>query len=222
MKIIAFIHPEKFFWLLGEELAKRIKYFTHATDEFGRRKVFLEGGKSLIYLTPKSGAEVGKFDSKKSDESPIVVISDNFELTYNPSTVFKIVFHTETPKKTLDVLRKNINYRGEIFNQEEEYYGGKISNYKLIADLIRSGFENVSFQKMYSDIPEFNYELELKLELLHSCLESTGATQALKGDISFLSDKEKKIIEFLAKHKDNLSKEYIDKLTELRITLLGS
>lgn len=221
MKIIAFIHPEKFFWLLGEPLAKQINYCSYARDEQGERIIFLAEGKNLLYLSKKD-IQVYKFDSKKCEESNIVVVPDKLELTYQPTSEFKIIFHTETPKSTLDALRKNKNYRGEIFNQEDKIYNGKISKYQLIVDLVNKGFDKEKFQTIYSDVPEFNYELELKLELLHSCLESTGAGEALKGDISFLSEKEIAIVKFLAKHSDNLSKPYIEQLTELRKALLGS
>lgn len=60
---------------------------------------------------------------------------------------------------------------------------------------------------------------EQHLEILHACLTAEGSKEA---DTSFLSTEQKELVEFLAKHKDNLAKDYIEKLTELRISLLGS
>jgi len=67
--------------------------------------------------------------------------------------------------------------------------------------------------------PELNATLEAKLNLLHDCLTVEGAKET---DTSFLTPEQKKLVDYLANLKDNLEKDYIEKLTELRISLLGS
>lgn len=106
-------------------------------------------------------------------------------------------------------------------NDKHEY--GKSKLYHLVGEFCQPNAElKVEF---FDDLKsKFNYdeELEKKLTLLHDCLHHDGAKAALKEGISWLSDKEKAIVETLARQTDNLSKDYIAKLTELRISLLGS
>ena len=64
--------------------------------------------------------------------------------------------------------------------------------------------------------------LERQLELLHYCLHQEDAKSASETDLSWLTDIQKGIVIFLSKQEDNLSKEYIQELTKLRISLLGS
>jgi len=80
------------------------------------------------------------------------------------------------------------------------------NKYVRIRDNVFPGSENI-------------FLTEKKLILLHDCLHHESAA---KTDTSWLNKEQKDIVEFLAKQTDNLFKEYIDKVTELRKLLLGS
>ena len=85
--------------------------------------------------------------------------------------------------------------------------------------LIERGITDEGVKSIYDQISGFNAVLEAKLHLLHECLTPKGAKEA---DTTFLTLEKKKLVDYLANRNNNIAKDYIEKLTELRISLLGS
>lgn len=145
--------------------------------------------------------------------------------TEGVKTVY-ILFHKNIRNPNLPVEQTDFMQQvivGSQINKLYQSHGpGSIycDDLKEIAEAISTTNEseyNSQLNKLKRKFPD--EVLERKLNLLHDCLTPEGAAEA---DTSFLTAEQKKLVEFLAKHKDNLAKDYIAKLTELRISLLGS
>jgi len=100
----------------------------------------------------------------------------------------------------------------------------------LVTDVNQAAFNTMSdigmqapYQKIVEPIDHRITEkkaiFEAKLNLLHECLTPEGAKEV---ETNFLTPEQIELVEYLATLNDNLAKDYIEKLTELRTSLLGS
>lgn len=217
MKIIAFIEPSKFALLL--DVNQFIKGFEIINDN--QEISQLSDNTELVYLSEKE-IKVAGYNEKLFNDASVVLVPDSFNLKHNFISEFKVLYHGITINnysESILKLRKNNFFRGEKKSIEESTEDNEITPYFEIVELIKKGISNKGVKNIYDKIPSYNVLLEAKLNLLHECLTPEGAAEA---DTSSLTPEQKKIVLFLSKHKDNLAKDYIEKLTELRNSLLGS
>ena len=225
-QIIVFINHEKFYFLLNKQPALDRKYSKKTKDG---DIINLQGGKHIFYVRDKFFKQ-GRYNDEEAQAATYLLVPDNlkFEYTPNPQLNFKVLYHSETRKfyshqyKRLKVLP---NFKGSIEQPEEEFLPKDESTpekeytiYGIIAEQIKIG-ENIDINQVWKKIPEFNFTLEARLNLLHNCLTPSGAANSEK---LFLDDKQMTIVESLAKQKDNFSEDYLRNLTELRRLLLDS
>ena len=161
-----------------------------------------------------------KMISLIADGIPVQSMENILNACPNTTSIF-YVFHQDTSKEALARIKAYCSEKEiSLTGVQDIHQKGKSKFYHLVKDFCKTDSKlTVDF---FDDLKKkFNHDevLEKKLALLHDCLHHQSAAKA---DTSWLTQDERDIVEFLAKQKDNLKKEYIDALTELRKKLLGS
>ncbi|MHB8336980.1 MAG: hypothetical protein ACYDEE_06165 [Ignavibacteriaceae bacterium] len=214
-QLVVFIKPQKFASLF-KDVNKTINGYSIAGEE---RILYLDDNKKIV-LIKNDKAQIKQWDEKEVNDSECIIIPDELpNFNYTPNVEFKILYHTNTPPEKLNSLRVSSNYKGELKSLEEGTIDYKKTPYLELAESLENGNILKMIKSVYDNIPEFNYLLEAKLNLLHQCLTPQGAKAAnpdwLQGDAITKFNALKNI-----GGDDPFSKEYIDALTVLRDELL--
>lgn len=155
-QIIAFINPDKFASLFGNETPQG--YFENDTN--------LDNGYNLVYVLTNGKHEVAAYNEAKAKAASIVLVSDSFNFQYVPEVPFKVLWHGGTDEKArVQRLRDIINhFQGDDRSQEEEN-----TPYKKIANLINKQ-QNATFESIYETIEEYDKTIEDQLGILATSL----------------------------------------------------
>jgi len=234
MKIVAFIAPDKFKNLFSNEVQinNLIPQYSGGFVRHTGRMNWLNNGQNIIYIKLNE-VKSGPYEESLFNDAVIVLMDDNYQLNHTFNSDFKLLYHSETIRSNADLIhsiKSNSKCIGFAQSMEEFEENGKTTPYYEIALLIERGIREESVQIIYDSIQVYNPVLEAKLNLLHECLTPEGASEVEKisnyNMIKELPVGTVTVDSFIKKHfviaKDNLAKDYIEKLTELRISLLGS
>ncbi len=201
--LVMFIDFEKFSYLFKGDVRNVIPSY----DEINNEKVIC-----FVNNTVKA---VAILDDNELGRAFCIILSDNItNFPFKPVVDFKILYHTGTNEEKLTPFRQNSFYKGELKSMEEsdQIYGA-------IAKAIEDGNFLKNFQSFYDQIPNFNYLLEAKLNLLHQCLTPQGVKEAnpdwLQGDVQIKFDNLKNI-----DVEDPFNPDYMKALADLRDELL--
>jgi hypothetical protein len=223
--LFIFIKPDKFSGLIKDEEIQRnwFKSANDADDEEEQGVDYIRN--EVIYVSRDSTKNKGLFDAAEIENACGVFISDEHERieNYSPMREFKILHHTaDEPQNLQNELKNHKFYRGweEKAEESETYYG----------DLARAFIDGnlaETIKEIYEQIPDFNRELEDKLELLHNCLlpKKLGEIKQKLGKIksaSFLKEDFEKFLSDVRKiklpgEKTDIIDEQVE-IEEIRLT----
>ncbi|MFT3845782.1 MAG: hypothetical protein QM725_12070 [Lacibacter sp.] len=155
-QIIAFINPNKFAALFGNETPTG--YFQNETN--------LNNGNHLVYVQADGSYEVTTYEETKAKSASIILVADTFNFQYVPEVLFKVLWHGGTDETTRVQRLRNISahFQGDEKSQEEAN-----TPYQKIADFINKK-EGVSFESIYAEISEFDTAIENPLKKLATSL----------------------------------------------------
>jgi len=201
--LIMFVDLEKFSYLFRNNIQNVIPNY----DQINIEKVICFVNNTVKVIDIAAGCEF--------NNALCIILSDNIKnFSFDPVADYKILYHTGTNEDKLTPLRQNSFYKGELKSMEEadQIYGA-------IAKAIEDGNFFDKFQSFYDQIPNFNYLLEAKLNLLHQCLTPQGTKEAnpdwLQGDAQTKFDNLKN-----TDIEDPFNPDYMKALADLRDELL--
>lgn len=211
-QIIIFINPSKFYSLLGQHCATEIGFAARIQGNWR----YLQNNKQIFYVKSEK-SHAGDYSEAEAKSSLYILVPDQLKFEYTPElkSDFKVLYHSETKNNyphQYERLKALPNCKGLLSSSEMED-----TIYDTIAKQIRTG-KNIEVDSVWKEIPEFSFTLESNLKLLHNCLTPEGAANA---DKLLLTEDQITIVESLAKSQSNFSQDYIDRLIELRTSLLG-
>jgi hypothetical protein len=169
------------------------------------------------------------YEYRFQDDKIILVINDMINeeaistILSAYSNITKLYYiHHSLPSGSVKKMIKDIcnNRKISLIPQSDIHEYGKSKFYHLVGHFCAKNailkldfFEDLKIKFSYDEV------LEKKLILLHDCLHNESAATT---DTSWLTEEQKTIVRFLSVQKDNLDEDYIEALTELRKSLLGS
>jgi hypothetical protein len=213
--IIAFIDPHKFNSLLNEK-AKEIGFYAYGEEG---QHIYLGENKWVVIVDQQGTATVLKsIDGNSMSQASIILVPDALKLNYIPEFPFKILIHSITKDSYphhFEHLKKSTNCKACYQDMEHpDTIYGKIANF-IMQD------SNITYQEIWDAIPEFDFELEAKLELLHNCLHHESIPDQLsplltnyQGDFNTFK---RSVL-----NKTLFDEDYVKALRIFRIALLGS
>lgn len=173
---------------------------------------------NFIILSPNK--IIKKDDEGEEDINGTVEnISDRVSENANPDSELYLLYHIGSLLQIdKELIAKNPKLNPRIYSTADGQ-----EKYQKVLKLIKSISDNTVAQSVESIIKEFFYDkvLEAKLELLHNCLHYESAKESLD-NIAWLTQEQQDIVKYFAEQTDNLTEDYINALTKLRISLLGS
>lgn len=162
-QLIAFIDPEKFGRLVGEDTI--LGY-----EDPGSGGGYLNNFQSVVYVDDDSRPPVaGRLNQAQAGKASVILVPDGCtkaNFNYVPKKTFKILFHADkSSADKIEALRESPLFLGELHSSEEAD-----TPYGLLSNAIRLKSLAADLPRVLDQIPPFDPKLEVKLELLQHVL----------------------------------------------------